>query len=228
MKRFIAVLCLVMAIGTLIMVVSHAAEEVPTEDVVVDNEVDNAVDNVVTETAPTTQAPVQTEPEMTLMENFVEWVKANLAYLSVLATSLVIAIYDKISRGRISKTIGTVNNNSIAMANNSSEIMNAALEKVASLAEKVRGFDASMSEFMAEMRRTVEEKKSLEETMAEVVTFMKATKAAALEASNEVAELLVLANIPNSKKEELYARHIEAIRGLEAPEEVSGNERKEA
>ena len=220
MKRIIAVLCLIIAIGTIIMVVSHAAEEVPSADV---------VDNVATETVPPTHTEVApAAPEKTLMESFVEWVKSNLAYLSVLATSLVIAIYDKISRGKISKTIGTVNNNQIAMANNSSEIMNAALEKVASLAEKVRDFDKRMNEFMAEMRRTVEEKKSLEETMGEVVTFMKATKAAALEASNEVAELLVLANIPNSKKEELYARHRKAVRGLEAPEEVMGDERKEA
>lgn len=225
MKRIIAVLCLIIAIGTIIMVVSHAAEEVPVTDVPA---VDNAVDNSVTETTPTAPAPVQTEPEKTLMESFVEWVKSNLAYLSVLGTSLVIAIYDKISRGKISKTIGTVNNNQIAMVNNNSAIMNAAHETVASLAEKVKDFDKRMNEFMTEMHRTVEEKKSLEETMEEVVTFMKATKAAALEASNEVAELLVLANIPNSKKEELYARHRKAIRGLEAPEEVMSDEREEA
>ena len=59
-------------------------------------------------------------------------------------------------------------------------------------------------------------------------TLLKATKLANIEMSNDVAELLVLANIPNAKKEELYARHTQALKQLEEVEkEVNDHEGKE-
>jgi hypothetical protein len=47
-----------------------------------------------------------------------------------------------------------------------------------------------------------------------------------MELANEVAELLVLANIPNSKKEELYSRHLAAVGAIAEAEktEVTINE----
>ena len=51
-------------------------------------------------------------------------------------------------------------------------------------------------------------------------------KLANIELANEVAELLVLANIPPAKKEELYARHraaVDKIAEAETSTEVIGN-----
>ena len=79
-----------------------------------------------------------------------------------------------------------------------------------------------------EVRKTAEEKQSLETTLIHVETFLKSSKLATLELANEVAELLVLANIPVSKKDEFYARHTQAVHEIESVEEVMSHERKEA
>ena len=44
-----------------------------------------------------------------------------------------------------------------------------------------------------------------------------------VELANEVAELLVLANIPNSKKEELYSRHLAAVGAIAEAEKIEVN-----
>ena len=81
-----------------------------------------------------------------------------------------------------------------------------------------------MTNFLEEFRKTEEDKLRLEDVVGRVETFLKAAKLATLELSNEVAELLVLANIPNAKKEELYARHKQAIRTIEEAEGVIGSD----
>jgi hypothetical protein len=52
-------------------------------------------------------------------------------------------------------------------------------------------------------------------TLAEVNTHLQTSKAANIEFANELAELLVLANIPNSKKDELYTRHRAAVDAID-------------
>ena len=49
-----------------------------------------------------------------------------------------------------------------------------------------------------------------------------------IEFANELAELLCLANIPNAKKDELYAKHVEGVHKLEAAEEVKSDDGNEA
>ena len=85
-------------------------------------------------------------------------------------------------------------------------------------------YKAEFETVLKEIRKSAEEKKCLEDTLAHVETFLKTAKLATLELSNEVAELLVLANIPNSKKEELYARHKQAVQDLEEAEGVINND----
>jgi hypothetical protein len=41
-----------------------------------------------------------------------------------------------------------------------------------------------------------------------------------VEFANEVAELLILANIPNSRKDELYARHLAAVNAIQEAESI--------
>ena len=60
---------------------------------------------------------------------------------------------------------------------------------------------------------------------------LKVAKLANTELANEVAELLVLANIPNSKKDELYARHRAAVALIDAAStenEVENDDGEEA
>lgn len=216
MRRILAILLCALLIG--IMPIVASAEETITEDV-----------PITEETTTETEAPVkETVPEKTLTEAIVEWVKANLGYISVIATSILIAFYDRITRGKLNKTLGTVNNNSIAIANNSEGVIRTALARIEKIAEDNEQFRADMNSLLSEIRKSAEEKQSLEAILAHVETFLKSAKIATLELSNEVAELLVLANIPVSKKDELYARHTKAVHELEAVEEVMADERKEA
>ena len=52
------------------------------------------------------------------------------------------------------------------------------------------------------------------------MNYIKASKLANVELANELAELLVLANIPNSKKDELYSRHIAAVAAISDAEKT--------
>ena len=63
------------------------------------------------------------------------------------------------------------------------------------------------------------EKQKLEQTLGEALAYIKTAKLANVEFANELAELLVLANIPNSKKDELYARHRAAVDAISLTEE---------
>ena len=73
---------------------------------------------------------------------------------------------------------------------------------------------------LEEIRKNAEEKESLEDTLRTVTKALETSKMASMELANEVAELLVLANIPPSKKEELYSRHRAAVDAIETAEKT--------
>ena len=222
MKKILLIICFVLAICTFTFVVA-CAEEAPDA---VAPEIDESTNETI---IPDTSTPVvEMAAEKTVTESIADWFKNNLGYISVIATSLLIAFYDRIVRGRLSKTLGTVNNNSIAIAHNSAETINTALLKVENFSNSVESIKKDFASLLDEVRKTAEEKQSLETTLIHVETFLKSSKLATLELANEVAELLVLANIPVSKKDEFYARHTQAVHEIESVEEVMSHERKEA
>jgi hypothetical protein len=198
MKRFIAFFLCMVALLCVTPVIAFAEGETPDTEVV--------------------------EVEKPITEVIVDYVKAHLEELSVIVTLLVTIFYEVRRHGKLNGSIGTLNNNAIAIAENSSTTIRAALNEVADIAEVVRKYRDDFEALLNEVRVSSEEKKSLEQTLAEVETFLKTAKLATLELSNEVAELLVLANIPNSKKDELYARHTKAVHELEAVEGVINND----
>lgn len=161
--------------------------------------------NEVVETT-TTETTVEVEDEP-ITETILNYVKANIKDFSVIITLIATIIYEIRKHGKLNGSIGTLNNNAIAIVENSSKTIKAALDEMADMANVVNKFD---------------------NTLNNIESFMKSAKLATLELSNEVAELLVLANIPNAKKEELYARHTKAVHELEALEEVISNDGKEA
>ena len=210
MKRFLAIiLCVVVLVGAT-SIVAFAEGESP--DAV-------APDTEVTETVPEAEEP--------MTETIVNYVKEHLEEISVIVSLIAAAIYKKMKDGRLSATLGTLNNNAIAVAENSASTIKKALEEVEDISNVVNSYKDEIASLLAEIRKSAEEKKSLEDTLSHVETFLKTAKLATLELSNEVAELLVLANIPNSKKEELYARHTQAVHELETVEEVMSNVGKE-
>ena len=94
----------------------------------------------------------------------------------------------------------------------------------------VTGYKEVIENLLAEYRTSAEDKQKLEQALAEFHTHLKTAKLANVELANEVAELLVLANIPNSKKEELYSRHLAAVGAIadaEKTEVISDDNGKE-
>lgn len=205
-KIFVLILCVMLLCATPIVAF---AEEGETSEPAVE------------EVAPETE-------EKSMTEEIVDYFTSHLEEFSVIGTLLGMVIYEIRKHGKLNGSIGLLNNNAIAVAQNSANAVKDALEKVEGIAEVIMGYKEEFAAVLTEIRKNAEEKQSMEATLSHVETFLKTAKLATLELSNEVAELLVLANIPNSKKDELYARHTKAVHELEAAEEVMSNDGKEA
>ncbi len=177
----------------------------------------SAEENVTDVTEQTETVP---EVEKTTTEIVVDYVKSHIEELSVMGTLLLTIFYEIRKHGKLTGSIGTLNNNAIAVAENSATTIKTALTEVEGIADVVKNLKDEFASFLAEVKKSAEEKKSLEDTLSHVETFLKSAKLATLELSNEVAELLVLANIPNSKKEELYSRHRAAVDAIATAETV--------
>lgn len=174
--------------------------------------------------ATTLVASAETTEETTeqpVTETIIEYVQSHIEEISVIGTLLLTIFYELRKHGKLNSSIGTLNNNAVAIAENSSAAIQSTLNSIIE-------YKGEMETLLADIRKNADEKQSLEETLVEVGTFLKSAKLTTLELANEVAELLVLANIPNSKKDELYARHIEAVKAIKAMEEVMSNDGKEA
>ena len=142
-------------------------------------------------------------------ERIVSYLQEHLEEISVIITMILTVFYQIRKHASLNRSIGTLNNNSIAIAENSS----AAMEGVSSA---VTGYKSEIAALLGEYRQSAEEKKRLETSLSAVEGYLKTARLANVELANEVAELLVLANIPNSKKEELYARHRAAVQAIDA------------
>lgn len=170
-------------------------------------------------------AEAEVEVEQTMTDTIVAYVQDNFEEISVIGTMILAAFYNYVTRGKLQGSIGTLNNNAVNIAQNSADTIKTALAGVKEIAEVVYKYKDEMESLIGEIRKSAEEKKSLEETLSHVEGFLKTSKLATIELSNEVAELLVLANIPLSKKDELYARHraaVDAIAVVEAEAEATG------
>lgn len=205
------------------------AEEVPTTEYIVTEGEITAVETV-PETEPVVTEPVtepvvtetvapdvETEPTTateelkTFCDMIVEWALANFEELSVIV-SLIAGVYYSIRKhGWLNKAISTLNNNAVVVAEDSRTAIGNALAEVQGVAATVNEYKEMVVALLAEVRQNDEEKKRLEAALMQVESYLKTAKLANVELANEVAELLVLANIPNAKKEELYARHLAAV-----------------
>lgn len=206
-------------------------ENTPTEDESVPKENEN---NTVTDNSPTkdenaTEGEISAPESMT--EEIVGWVKSHFEEISVIVSLILMVFYEVRKHRKLNGSIGTLNNNAISISKGSVDSIDTMLKEAKDIAGVVKTYKDEFADLLEEVRKSDEEKRNLEETLTHVETFLKTAKLVTLELSNEVAELLVLANIPNSKKEELYARHVNAVRELEsvegALEEVISHDSKE-
>lgn len=211
---------------------SEVSPENPTvsEEIVTEGEILGATAPIESEAAPkdTTAAPNENPtPDETITGSIVNYIKAHFEEISVIVTLILTVFYQVRKHISLNKSIGVLNNNAIVVAESSNKAMNDALEEVRSMGSVVNGYKEDIASLLAEIRKNAEDTKRLENALYGANEYMKKAKEANIEFSNELAELLVLANIPNSKKDELYSRHRAAIDALDAPE-VNDNDGKEA
>ena len=167
--------------------------------------------------------------EKTTTEVVVSYVQENFGDISVVFTLIGVVFYEVRKHIKLNNSIGTLNNNAITVSQNSEETIKKALEGVADVVITLNKYKGEFESLLGEVRKSAEEKQALEDTLAHVENFLKTSKLATVELSNEVAELLVLANIPPSKKEELYSRHRAAVDAISVAEsEVTNHDGEEA
>lgn len=149
----------------------------------------------------------------------VGYVKAHLEEISVIVTLIVSAFYNFHKHKLLNKSISATNHNAITVSENSDRTIAEALVTIQS-------YKNEFTKLLEDYRASEEEKQKLKQTLNEAMTYIKTAKLANVEFANELAELLVLANIPNSKKDELYSRHIAAVGAIAEAEktEVTTND----
>ena len=162
-----------------------------------------------------------------------EWVIPHIEEISVVLTLIASSFYQRRKHKVLNKSIGVLNNNSVSLAETSTSLMNSALTDMKGVSGVVEGNSAIIEKMLEEYKKTAEENKRLTEMLEAIDNHLKTSKQANIEFANELAELLVLANIPNSKKDELYARHLAAVNSIAETEvavheEVKVNDGEEA
>lgn len=170
-----------------------------------------------------TKSEAEIQAELTT-EKIVKYVQDHLEEISVIITMILTVFYQVRKHKVLNKSISTLNNNSVTIAENSSTAVGNALAGVRGVSDVVLSYKDEIATLLAEVRQNAEEKKRLEAALTEVETYLKTAKLANVELANEVAELLVLANIPNSKKEELYSRHLAAVGAIADAEKTEVKE----
>ena len=199
MKRILVVLlCMLMFCA---VPITAFAEEIETIDSV---EAEETVQDTPTNTEAADKAQAVTD-------YIVGFLEQNADTITLFVTVIISIIYQARKHGLLNKSIGTLNNNAITVAESSAESIQQAVVVMSGVSTAVTEFKETIAQIVDEYKQTAEDNKELRAKLVEFEEYLKNAKAANVELSNEVAELLILANIPNSKKEELYARHRAAV-----------------
>ena len=205
-KIFALILCAFLVVA---LPVATYAEEVPSETV------------------------EETTTEATLPEQIVAFITENYTGSSLLSLAITVVVYlffEIKKHKNLSGSIGVLNNNAVAIAEKSAESIQRVLAEAQDVASVVLTYKDEMEKMLGEIRKNAEEKQSLEDTLKSVEEYLNTAKLANIELANELAELLCLANIPNSKKDELYSRHLTAVATISEAghTEVKADDGKEA
>lgn len=216
MKRLLVLmLCVVLVCAMPIVAFAEdVAEDVPVEE---------------TNTPATEKSEEQIEAEL-MTDKIIEYIQSRFEEISVILTLLLTLFYQVKKHASLNKSIGTLNNNAVAVAENSSSAIDKALDRMGGVSSSVVEYIGRMDALLTEVRTNEEDKKKMQEALNTAMKYVESAKEANVEFANELAELLILANIPNSKKEELYARHraaVDAIKALGGNTEVKDNETTE-
>ena len=214
MKRILAlVLCLLFAACTLTLTICAEEANPSTEEIVEDKGVATPT---VEEGASNEEFEANTAVNSITTDDIVQYGKENFEEISVVVTLLMTAFYNFRKHKLLNKAISATNKNAIAVSENSEQVITTALDMIN---DQKKEFSALLSEY----RASEEEKKRLKQVLDEAMNHINSAKLANVEFANELADLLVLANIPNSKKDELYSRHVAAVDAIAEADKMEVN-----
>jgi hypothetical protein len=224
MKKILAIVLCVMLVCMMSVVAFAEDAEVVEGDATLDEPPVETPDEVPDETPKDDEKPdAQIEAELTT-EKIVNYLTEHLEEFSVILTMILTVFYQVRKHIELNKSIATMNNNTVSVAQNSANAIANTVSGMAGMTDTLNGYKTEMEKMLAEIRANEEEKRNMAAMLDKVNTHLETSKKANLEFSNELAELLVLANIPNSKKDELYSRHRAAVDALESAEKTEVKE----
>lgn len=232
MKKILIILFAIIFVFALPMSVaaSEMPEEqgTPTEEQITDENNNAPVndENEPVSTAPESSAPERTE---TISDKLISFITKNYtgsALFGLSITAIIDIIYTVKKNRRLSASIGTLNNNAVAVAENSGQAINGVLVQLNSVRDTIDGYKSEMSELLQSLRNEANEKLSLEQFIKSISERLDKFMLADKELADEIAQLINLSNLPNSVKDVFYARHIAAVKLIEG--EVSTNDGNEA
>jgi hypothetical protein len=234
MKKIFAILAALMcAVMVCTMPVVALDDGVANDDAVIEPEETPSE----TPQEPPTETPTETPDETPsdvraelTTEMIVDYIKNHFEELSVILSMVLMVFYQARKHLVLNRSIAMMNNNTVSVAQNSAEAIANSVNGMAGMTDMVTAYKGEMEKVLTEVRANAEEKNKMAVLLNNVNKHLEVSKAANLEFANEMAELLVLANIPPSKKEELYARHVAAVNALSHAEhtEVNHNDGEEA
>ncbi len=169
------------------------------------------------ETENAAEGEISGESDTPFTQAIVDFITENYtgSSLIALAISVVTYIFYAIKSGkRLNGSITKFNNNAVAIAQSSKDNISDVTSFKGAIESLLKKYEVSEEE----KRKIEEEKKQLADALTSVSKFLNASKLATIEMSNEVAELLVLANIPNALKDEILSRHNAAVQAISAAE----------
>jgi methyltransferase-like protein len=160
-----------------------------------------------------TPLPFEEEVEM-VSEQIKEWIIANAEEISVILTLIggCLAVFMRLKT--VIKSARTMNNNTITIAKASSDAIAQALASMENTSGAVTGYEAKIVALLEAFKNTAEDKARLEAELVEIKNYLKTATEANIAFSNELADLIALANIPNFKKEELGSGHVAQVKAI--------------
>ena len=201
-KIFALILCLMLIAVPISAYAEGETEEINTEDILPEES---------PAPAPTEEKGTDwNEIKDTISGAFVEWIEPNLEEIGVVVTLIGygIVLFKKLAS--VLKSLGIMNNNTITISKENANRMEQAMSAVTGYEERIKVLLEHYTSLAETLVQTAEDKKKLESELVEIKNYLKISADANLEFSNELAELLGLANIPNYVKEEIGARHVAA------------------
>lgn len=160
------------------------------------------------------ETPEAEDELKTVTDEIVEYLEENYEWIGVIITIIGYGILGFRKLKNVLKSMGTLNNNAVTIAENSSSFMSQALANIENASGAVTSYDARIVTMLEAFKTTAEDKAKLEAELVEVKNYLQTATQANVEFANELAELLVLANIPNAKKDELYSRHLAKVAAI--------------